>query len=328
MEYTVIGNSGLKVSKLCLGTWAIGGWMWGGTDEAESIRTIHSALDRGINFIDTAPVYGFGRSEEIVGKALAERGKRDEVILSTKVGLEWRKDESLFRNSSPRRIRLEIEDSLKRLQTSYIDVYQIHWPDSAVPFQETARVLLDLQKEGKIREIGVSNFSPEQMDEFRKTAPISTVQPPYNLFERQAERDVLPYAKANAIAILAYGAICRGLLSGKMSPESKFKDDDLRAHDPKFQEPRYSQYLKAVDELSRLASKRYGKPVLALALRWAMDRGTIPLWGARNPSQLDPIEDVLGWTLDSSAMAEIDRILERAIPDPVGPEFMAPPVRA
>jgi aryl-alcohol dehydrogenase-like predicted oxidoreductase len=250
------------------------------------------------------------------------------VILSTKVGLEWRKDESLFRNSSPRRIRLEIEDSLKRLQTSYIDVYQIHWPDSAVPFQETARVLLDLQKEGKIREIGVSNFSPEQMDEFRKTAPISTVQPPYNLFERQAERDVLPYAKANAIAILAYGAICRGLLSGKMSPESKFKDDDLRAHDPKFQEPRYSQYLKAVDELSRLASKRYGKPVLALALRWAMDRGTIPLWGARNPSQLDPIEDVLGWTLDSSAMAEIDRILERAIPDPVGPEFMAPPVRA
>ena len=328
MEYTVIGNSGLKVSKLCLGTWAIGGWMWGGTDEAESIRTIRSGLDRGINFIDTAPVYGFGRSEEIVGKALAERGKREEVILATKFGLEWRKDESLIRNSSPQRIRQEIGDSLKRLQTSYIDVYQIHWPDSAVPFQETARILLDLQTEGKIREIGVSNFSPEQMDEFRKTAPISTVQPPYNLFERQAERDVIPYAKKNAIAVLAYGAICRGLLSGKMSRETKFKDDDLRAHDPKFQAPRYARYLKAVDELSRFASKRYGKSVLALALRWAMDRGTIPLWGARNPSQLDPIGDVLGWTLDSSAMAEIDRILERAVPDPVGPEFMAPPVRA
>ena len=328
MEFADLGSSGVKVSKLCLGTWAMGGWMWGGTDEAEAIRTIHSALDRGVNFIDTAPVYGFGRSEEIVGKALAERGKRDQVVLATKVGLEWKKDESIFRNSSPPRIRQEIEDSLKRLQTSYIDLYQVHWPDTAVPIQETARTLLELQKEGKIRAIGVSNYSPEQMDEFRKAAPITTVQPPYNLFERERERDVLPYAKKSGISILAYGAICRGLLSGKMRPEKKFKDDDLRAHDPKFQEPRYSQYLKAVDELSKFAAKRYGKPVLALALRWVLDQGGIALWGARNQHQLDPIEDVLGWSMDSAAMAEIDRILARAILDPVGPEFMAPPVRA
>jgi len=327
MEFTELGNSGVKVSRLCLGTWAIGGWMWGGTDEAESIRTIHGALDRGINFIDTAPIYGFGRSEEIVGKAVAERGKREQVVLATKVGLEWKKDESIFRNSSPRRIRREIDDSLKRLRTAYIDLYQVHWPDSAVPIQETARTLLDLQREGKIRAIGVSNYSPEEMDEFRKAAPITSVQPPYNLFEREAEREVLPYAKKNGLAILAYGAICRGLLSGKMRPGTKFKDDDLRAHDPKFLEPRFSRYLKAVEELSQLASKRYGKPVLALALRWAMDRGTIPIWGARNPSQLDPIEDALGWTLDSSALAEIDRIIARAVPDPIGPEFMAPPVR-
>jgi aryl-alcohol dehydrogenase-like predicted oxidoreductase len=302
--------------------------MWGGSDEAESIRTIHSALDRGINFIDTAPVYGFGRSEEIVGKAVAQRGKRDQAVLATKVGLEWKKDESLFRNSSPRRIRREIEDSLKRLQTTYIDLYQVHWPDSAVPIQETARTLLDLQKEGKIRAIGVSNYSPDEMDEFRKAASITAVQPPYNLFERDAERAVIPCAKKNGISILAYGAICRGLLSGKMRPGTKFKDDDLRAHDPKFQEPRFSHYLKAVDELARLASTRYGKPVLALALRWAIDRGAIPLWGARNPSQLGPIEDVLGWTLDPSAMEEIDGIIARAVPDPVGPEFMAPPVHS
>src|ERR1700735_1003710 len=149
----------LPISRIGLGTWAIGGWMWGGSDEAESIKTIQRAVDLGINLIDTAPVYGFGHSEEIVGKALAEGGRRDKAVLATKVGLEWVNDKVL-RNSSPERIRQEIEDSLRRLQTDRIDIYQVHWPDSAAPIEETAEALFALQREGKILALGVSNFSP------------------------------------------------------------------------------------------------------------------------------------------------------------------------
>jgi aryl-alcohol dehydrogenase-like predicted oxidoreductase len=167
--------------------------MWGGTDEAQSIKTIQSAVDRGITLIDTAPVYGFGRSEEIVGKALAG-GRRDKVVLATKVALDWA-DGHPFRNGKRSRILKEIDDSLRRLKTDVIDLYQVHWPDSETPIEETAGALNDLVKAGKIRAIGVSNFSPEQMDQFRVVAPLATDQPPFNLFEREMDRDVLPYAK-------------------------------------------------------------------------------------------------------------------------------------
>ena len=197
MEQIAIGTSGLKTSRIGLGTWAIGGWMWGGTDEAQSIATIRSAVERGVTLIDTAPVYGFGRSEEIVGKALAEGGLRDKVQIATKVGLAW-KDGAVFRDSRPARIRKEIEDSLRRLRTDVIDLYQVHWPDLETPIAETARTLEDLRREGKIRAIGVSNYSPAQMDAFRAVARLDAVQPPYNLFEREIEADVLPYAKAQA----------------------------------------------------------------------------------------------------------------------------------
>ena len=258
MEYTVISGTEMKVSRIAQGTWAIGGWMWGGTDERESIRTIHAALDKGITLIDTAPVYGFGVSEEIVGKAIAERGHREKVFIATKVGLEWH-DGSVTRNSSAARIRKEVQDSLRRLRTDYIDIYQVHWPDLAVPIEETARTMQGLFKEGLIRAIGVSNYSPEQMNRFMTVSELHTVQPPYNLFEREIERDVLPFVREKNLSAFAYGPLCRGLLTGTMRPDTQFTGDDLRLSDPKFQPPRFAQYLSAVQQLDDLAQKRYGK---------------------------------------------------------------------
>lgn len=327
MEYTLISGTEMNASRIGLGTWAIGGWMWGGTDEQESIRTIHAAIEHGINLIDTAPVYGFGLSEEIVGKAIAQYGKRDRIIIATKVGLEWQNG-NVFRNGTRERIFKEIEDSLRRLQTDYIDIYQLHWPDLLVSVEEMAEGIYKLYQEGKIHAIGVSNFSPEQMELFRQAAPLHTSQPPYNLLEREIEDDALPYYQKQSITVLAYGALCRGLLTGKMRPDTRFKGDDLRNIDPKFQPPRYEQYLKAVDRLDQFAQENYGRRVLHLAVRWILDQGAnIALWGARRPGQLDPVEEVVGWTLDSKAKDAIDKILSDTVKDPVGPQFMAPPKR-
>lgn len=311
-------------SRIALGTWAIGGSMWGGPDDANAARTIDKALDLGINVIDTAPVYGFGHSEEVIGRAL--EGKRDKVILATKVGLNWQ-DGTVFRDSRPARIAQEIEDSLRRLRTDHIDLYQVHWPDPKTPLEDTARALEKLVKDGKVLALGVSNFSPAQMDEVRHVAPLATIQPPYNLFERESERDVLPYAIQHKLAVLAYGPLCRGLLSGRMTADRKFEGDDLRKSDPKFQQPRFGQYLQAVEELKAIAEK-HGKTMLALAIRWVLDRGpTIALWGARKPEQISGVDEAFGWTLDEADMKAIDAVLTRNITDPVGPEFMAPPAR-
>jgi aryl-alcohol dehydrogenase-like predicted oxidoreductase len=318
----------IPISRIGLGTWAIGGANWGGANEEESIKTIQHAVDVGINLIDTAPVYGFGHSEETVGKALADGGRRDKAVLATKVGLEWI-DGKVLRNSSPTRIRQEVEDSLRRLRTDRIDIYQVHWPDSAVPIEETAEVLFGLQREGKVLALGVSNFSPPQMEVWRRVAPLHTTQPPYNILEREIESDVLPYALKHRLLVLSYGAICRGLLSGKMSHARKFEGDDLRLKDPKFQEPRFTQYLSAVDLLAEHAQSRYGKSVLAFAVRWILDRGETmtALWGARNAAQLDQVEEAFGWKLSADDYAAVDQILLKTIHDPVGPEFMAPPLK-
>ena len=326
IETIAIAGLTTPVSRIGLGTWAIGGWMWGGTDEKDSIAVIRRALDSGVNLIDTAPVYGFGASEEIVGKALAD-GYRHKAVIATKVALEWR-DGAVFRNSSPERIRQEVEDTLRRLRTDYIDLYQVHWPDPLVPIEETAAVLDALRKEGKVRALGVSNFSPAQMDAFRRVAPLSATQPPYNLFERDIDRDVLPYAKQHGLVALAYGALCRGLLAGRIGVDTRFEGDDLRQRDPKFREPRREQYVAAVKALNVFARDNFDKSVLALAVRWVLDRGpTIALWGARRPAQLDRIEDVFGLRLDEKAFAQIDAIVAQFVKDPVGPEFMAPPER-
>jgi aryl-alcohol dehydrogenase-like predicted oxidoreductase len=328
IEHAEISGTALKISRVTLGTWAIGGWMWGGTDEAESVSTILAALDHGINVIDTAPVYGFGRSEEIVGKAIAEAGLRSGVLIATKVGLEWR-DGKIFRNASRERINFEIDESMRRLRTDHIDIYQIHWPDPLTPIEETADAMQTLYRQGKIGAIGVSNFSVSQMEQFRRSAPLHVVQPPYNLFEREIEAELLPFCRKNGIATFGYGALCRGLLSGRMRADTTFNGDDLRRADPKFQAPRFGQYLAAVQRLDRLAEERFGKRAIHLAVRWMLDQGiTTALWGARHPSQLQPVDQVFGWSLDASAKTEIDRILIDEIQDPVGPEFMAPPARS
>ncbi|MGZ9033884.1 MAG: aldo/keto reductase [Rhodospirillales bacterium] len=328
METIKLAGIELEASRIGFGTWALGGWMWGGADDDASMRTLLAAIEKGVNLIDTAPVYGFGRSEELVGRTLADAGLRDQVVLSTKAGIDWR-GEQPFRNASQGRIEREVEDSLRRLRTEWIDIYFVHWPDPLTPYSETAAAMHNLLKSGKIRSIGVSNFSPTQMDALRELSPLHVAQPPYNLFERGIEADVLPYCRDNGVATLTYGAICRGLLSGRMTAETTFEKGDLRRVDPKFRTPRYRQYLAAVSRLDKLAEERFGKRVIHLALRWVLDQPgvSVALWGARHPGQLTPIDGALGWSLDEETMAEIDRIVAEEVTDPVGPEFMAPPDR-
>jgi aryl-alcohol dehydrogenase-like predicted oxidoreductase len=329
LEYINIKGTNLRSSRIALGTWAIGGWMWGGTDEKESIRTIHAALNQGINLIDTAPIYGYGRSEEIVGEALRQHGRRETVVLATKVGIDWTNGK-IERNSTRQHILQEFEESLRRLQTDYIDIYQVHWPDPRVPVEETAATLRELYEQGKIRAIGVSNHSPEEMERFKAIAPLHTIQPPYNLFEREIERDVLPFAFGRGITALTYGALCRGLLSGAMRTNRQFAKDDMRkTTDPKFQLPHFAEYLNAANRLDAFARERFGKRVIHLAVRWLLDQPGvgIALWGARRPEQLTPVNEVSGWSLTQGDFASIDAILRESIRNPVGPEFMAPPAR-
>ncbi|MGO9531817.1 MAG: aldo/keto reductase [Syntrophobacteraceae bacterium] len=327
MELTQIVGTDLQVSRIALGTWAMGGWMWGGTDEEQAINTIHAALEKGVNLIDTAPVYGFGRSEEIVGKALAQKKCRDRVFISTKTGLDW-KDGHVFRNCSPDYLRRNFADSLKNLQTDYVDILFVHWPDPLEPFEETAKVLDRFLKDVQIRAVGVSNFSSEQIQAFRQGGPLHVVQPPYNLFEREIEQELMPFCQKNHLALMTYGALCRGLLSGKVTAAREYQGDDLRKIDPKFKEPRLSQYLSAVKRLDQLAGERFDRRVLHLAARWVLDHGAdIALWGGRRPDQMDPLTEIFGWQIDEPDMRAIDQILQETIKDPVGPEFMAPPSR-
>jgi aryl-alcohol dehydrogenase-like predicted oxidoreductase len=223
-----------------------------------------------------------------------------------------------------------LKDSLRRLRTDYIDIYQVHWPDPLVPIEETAATLRELYEQGRIRAIGVSNYSPEEMDRFKAIAPLHTIQPPYNLFEREIESDVLPYAVSGGITALTYGALCRGLLSGAMNADRQFAKDDLRkTSDPKFQRPHFAEYLSAASRLDAFARENYGKRVIHLAVRWLLDQPGVgvALWGARHPEQLAPIKEIIGWSLRNSDFAAIDAILRENIHHPFGPEFMAPPAR-
>ncbi|MBA1145682.1 aldo/keto reductase [Ectothiorhodospiraceae bacterium WFHF3C12] len=330
METARISGTDIETSRIGLGTWAIGGWMWGGTDEDAAVRAIRSAVDEGITLVDTAPVYGFGRSEEIVGKALAQGNRRQHTVLATKVGLNWSGDHKrIWREATRARVKQEVDDSLRRLRTDYIDIYQVHWPDPLTPLEETAHALQELLEAGKIRAVGVSNFSPEQMGSMREFGGLHTNQPPYNLFERQIEKDVLPYCARHGIATITYGALCRGMLSGRMHRDRVFEGDDLRNVNPKFRQPRFDQYLAAADALAAYARSNFGKSLPALAVRWLLDQPghTAALWGARNPEQLAPVHEVAGWSLSDGDLERIEAILQENITDPVGPEFMAPPSR-
>jgi len=321
-EFVEIPGTGLRVSRVALGTWAMGGWMWGGTDQRDAVATIRAALQQGINLIDTAPVYGFGVSEEIVGTALA--GMRKQAVITTKTGLEWR-DGKIYRNASRARILQEVDDSLRRLRTDYIDIYLVHWPDPLVPVEETAEAMRSLYEQGKIRAIGVSNFSVVQASRFRSVAPVHVLEPPYNLFERAIESQILPYCRANDIVTFGYGALCRGLLSGRMRADTTFEGDDLRHMDPKFQAPRFAQYLEAVRQLDELAQRRFHRRVIQLAVRWMLDQGvSVALWGARRPDQLEASLGVADWSLNAADRDQIGKIVNTTVTDPVGPEFMAP----
>jgi aryl-alcohol dehydrogenase-like predicted oxidoreductase len=326
METTTV--AGVKVSRIGLGTWAIGGLEWGDVPDEAAIATILSAVDRGMNLIDTAPIYGQGHAEEIIGKAMRAHGRRDAFFVATKAGLEWN-ERGVFANSTAPRLRLELEDSLRRLGTDFVDLYQLHWPDTRVPVAEVAGLFAEFQREGKVRAIGVSNFSVAQMQEFRSVAPLASNQPPYNLFEREIDREVLPWCAANGVAVLTYSSLCRSLLGGRVQGGMKFDEKDIRSVDPKFQEPRLSQYVTAVDRLGEFARTRFGKSVVELAARWVLDRPgvSVALWGAKRPDQLDAVAGVDSWNLDASAMAEIDRIVAESVTDPVGPEYLTPKVR-
>jgi aryl-alcohol dehydrogenase-like predicted oxidoreductase len=332
METTTI--AGVKVSRIGLGTWALGGPEWGIIPDDVAIATCLGALERGINVIDTAPIYGHGRSEQIVGRAIRAHGRREDFFIATKAGLEWNAS-GVFANSTAPCLRQELENSLLRLDTEYIDLYQVHWPDTRTPIAETAALLAGFQREGKVRALGVSNFSVTQMEEFRSIAPLASDQPPYNLFERQIDvvtgtaAAILPWCAAYGVAVLTYSSLCRSLLSGNAHRGMTFAPADIRSVDPKFQEPRFSQYITAVERLAAFAREHYGKSVLELAARWVLDRPgvSVALWGARRPDQLDAVAGVLGWKLDAAAMSEIDRIVAESVTDPVGPEYLTPKVR-
>jgi|SRR5450631_4399017 aryl-alcohol dehydrogenase-like predicted oxidoreductase len=326
MEMTTI--AGVEVSRIGLGTWAIGGLDWGTVPDDVAISTCLSAIERGVNLIDTAPIYGHGHAEEIVGRAIRAHGRREAFFIATKAGLDWN-DRGVYANATFSRLRQELDDSLRRLGTDFIDLYQVHWPDTLVLVSEVAAQLLEFQRQGKVRALGVSNFSVAQMQEFRTVAPLASNQPPYNLFEREIDSAILPWCAQNNVAVLTYSSLCRSLLGGRVHRGMNFAEGDIRFVDPKFQQPRFGQYMTAVERLAEFAGKHYGKSVLELAVRWVLDRPgvSVALWGARRPQQLDAIAGVLGWTLDASAMTEVDRIVSESVTDPVGPEYLRPKVR-
>lgn len=327
MDYRELGNSGLTVSVIGLGTWVMGGWMWGGADERESVAAIRRALELGITLIDTAPIYGHGRAEEVVGRAVAEAGARDRVILATKVGLQWNPEQTrVWRDSSRRRIFQEVEDSLRRLRTDRIDLYQIHWPDTTTPFGESMEALLDLKRTGTIRAIGLSNFNTDQMAQCLKVGPVDVLQPPYNLFERGIEARILPFCREHHLGTLIYSPLCRGLLSGKYTGTETFPEGDVRANDPKFHGKDFRAHVAAVERLRQVATRRHVS-VGALAIRWCLDQPgvTVALCGARRPDQVDDNVRAAGWALTATERQDIARLVEEMIPAPLGPEFMAPP---
>lgn len=297
------------VSRIALGTWSMGGWMWGGSDQGAARATIERALDEGIDIIDTAPVYGFGLSEELVGEVLAARGCRDDVVIATKCGFVWDERHEPWRDSRPATIRRDVEASLRRLRTDVIDICQVHWPDKEVPFDETAAELERLRSEGLIKAIGVCNYSVPEMVAFEAGGRLDASQFRYNLFERAVEVDVLPYAHDHGLTTFAYSPLARGLLTGTMTAGHESTDPARR--NGMFHGLSYRRHLAAVARLDAFAQAEYGRSVVHLAIRWLLDQPglSIALWGARRPEQLEPVAGISGFAIDADACVEIDRIL-------------------
>ncbi len=309
MNQRQLGKDGPLLSEIGLGAWAIGGpweWGWGPQDDRESVLTIERALDLGINWIDTAAVYGLGHSEEIVGKAVA--GKRDEVFIATKCGLVWDDRGRVRNNNRPESIMQEAEDSLRRLNTDHIDLYQIHWPDPRTPVEESWQAMVKLQEQGKVRYIGVSNFHVPLLKKCEAIRHVNSLQPPYNLLNREVEREILPWCREHGVGVVAYSPMQSGLLTGKFNI-SRLSRDDWRHKSPYFKEPQLSKNLKFVDELRPIAGK-YGKTVAQLAIAWVLMHPAITsaIVGARHPGQVEEIIGGADWKIDPEDMERIEKI--------------------
>lgn len=302
MKHRPLGQSGIDASVVAFGAWAIGGWMWGGSDETDAVNAIRTAIEKGINLIDTAPIYGFGRSEEIVGKAIADR--RDKVVLATKVGLIWHKEKGelafasdekhpgaegkfkIYRCLDPEEIRYEVEQSLKRLKTDYIDLLQTHWQESTTPIADTMNELMNLKKEGKIRAIGCSNATPEQMDEYRAAGQLDSDQEKYSMLDRGHETQNLPYVAENNMAFLAYSPLAQGLLTGKVGPDREFAEGDQRRNKDRFSVENRRRVNAMLDKFRPIA-EAHNASLTQLTIAWTVSQPgcTHALVGARNPEQ-------------------------------------------
>jgi aryl-alcohol dehydrogenase-like predicted oxidoreductase len=311
MEYRVLGKSDLNVSVIGYGAWGIGGKpFWKTEGEEKSMLSIEKAFDLGINFYDTAPVYGFGYSERLLGKALYS--KRKEVIIATKCGLRWEKEEikSIEKKATRESIFEEIDLSLKRLQTDYIDLYQVHWPDESTPVEETMDALLEIQKAGKVRYIGVSNYSVEQMKESLEYGQIVSLQPMYSMLERDVEKEVLPFCIENNIGVICYSPLASGVLTGKYDENTRFEDwrgQEIIGH---FTGDVYKSHIRKVKEITKIAQK-LGKTTAQLAINWLVhQKGVITaLVGVKNPEQTEENAGAVGWKIPNGDLNSISGIL-------------------
>ena len=314
MEYRTLGNSDLKVSVIAHGTWAIGGsWAhgWGAVDDDESIRSVQRSLDLGINLIDTANVYGLGHSEEIVAKAV--KGQRDKAVIATKVGARVDAEGGITWDSTARHLFEEVENSLRRLNTDYIDIYQIHWPDADTPLADTMGAFNRLIEQGKIRYAGVCNFTKDQMEESVKHATLVSNQIRYNMLERDNEADVIPFCIQNNIGIMSYGPLAHGLLGGEFKRGDKLQDDDWRSRYALFEAPVFDMIMGIVDSLGPIA-KSYDRTLAHLAINWTLARKGVStaLIGMRHANHVDENVQATGWSLSAKDMEKIDNAIIEA----------------
>jgi aryl-alcohol dehydrogenase-like predicted oxidoreductase len=306
MRYIELGRSGLRVSRICFGSWQFGG-DWGSVARDEGKAAVRAALDLGVTFFDTAQAYGFGESEALLAEALGDDIHRDDVIVATKGGLRP-VDGGIERDASPEFLRDGVEESLRHLGVEAIDLYQVHWPDRSTPFAETGAALQQLKDEGKIRHVGVSNFSPEEMEELSRAVEVETDQPPYNLFNRGIEDDVLPWCTEEDVGLLVYGPLSHGLLSGRFDPSTLAEDDWRRGHEP-FEGEALERNMEAVERLKEFAEAR-GHTLPQLAAAWVLHQPGVhvAIVGARRPAHVEGIAPAADIDLSDDELREIDEL--------------------
>jgi aryl-alcohol dehydrogenase-like predicted oxidoreductase len=331
MIYRNLSNTDLKISAITFGAWAIGGWMWGGADRDEALDALAASLDIGMTSIDTAAVYGFGQSEEIIGKAI--KGKRDKVQIFTKYGLSWNdtkgefyfktmsnegKALDIYKYSSKESVIKECEISLKNLGTDYIDLYQIHWADPTTPISETFEAIEILQKQGKIRYAGVCNYNASLVEEALKSFPIVTDQVPYSMVNRHIENELVPFCLKNNVGIMAYSPLQRGILTGKMQKGHRFNHGDTRPTTMYYREPNFSRILDFIEQIRPIAEKR-GVTVGQLVINWTLQQPGVgtALVGARNRQQVLDNAKAVDFMLTAEEIADINAKLNNLIIDKV-----------